>query len=124
MTKTKCERWCGRGCTQAEHDAAIKVARATARRLGPGWRATTVHNLGWYPRVVSECGRIKVSPWVYQGRVQSYTAYLGSADSPGGNWAERGTTPGNAVRAVIDKGRAALAKIGAMLCDLPEYKRR
>jgi hypothetical protein len=109
-----CASWCGGGCTKAQHDRALRWAKALARTLGRGWRPVVTENLGWYASAVSSCGRLKVHVDNQSDRVLGYTAFLGPR-GPGGRWAASARYPLAAVRAVIENARAELAAIGAML---------
>jgi len=118
-----CAPWCGRGCTKTEHDVALRVAQQTAHALGKGWTPQVNHNMGWYPYVVSECGRVKVHPDVYGGRIRGYTAFLGEP-GPGGRWAEHGLTARAAAQRVMDVAQADLRRIGALVTALPVFDNR
>ena len=129
-TDRKCEPRCGRGCTQAEYDRAVRLAADTAKVLGKGWTPHVDDNLGWYAWAVSPCGRIKVhaskSVMAVKGRIRNqprtYTAYLGRADFPGGKWAEHAFSPRAAVRKVIGVALQYVAADAALVKDLPKFK--
>ena len=89
----KCARSCGRGCTQAEYDAAVVAARRLAHRLGD-WKWDVWENLGWHHRAISPCGRIKVHPST--GR--AFMAFISPPGDIGGRWVGDGRTPRAAVR--------------------------
>lgn len=48
---TYCGSGCGRGCTWAEYQRAVKAGAALAKRLGPKWQPVIHENLGWHYRV-------------------------------------------------------------------------
>lgn len=48
MSKKKCAKWCGRGCTEEEYLEAKRDARALCKKLGPGWRSRVWENMGWH----------------------------------------------------------------------------
>ncbi len=101
--KKKCARWCGRGCTQAEYDAAVENAKKLAERLGKGWKIRVHENLGWHWGVVSRAGFLKVTPvydFVKGKRITGYIAWLGEKDFPGGRFTGDGRTPEKAIAAV------------------------
>lgn len=109
-----CASACGAGCTKEDYLKAKLVASETARALGPEWKSYVHENMGWYPKVISKCGRIKVSK-----SITCYTAFLGEPDFPGGKWAESGNTAKQAVNNVIATAKRELNKINAVLNGLP-----
>ena len=119
--KLACEPLCGRGCTKAEHDAALKLAESTCRKLGKGWTPSLNHNLGWYASSISPCGRIKVAIHLFAG-MKSFTAFLGPSGEPGGRWAEGGRTAKTAVRNVVKKATDDLKRLEAIIEGLPTVK--
>jgi hypothetical protein len=92
-----CSPACGAGCTTAAFDEATKAADALAVSLGDGWKPRVWENLGWHYSAVSTCGRWKVYPSFWNGKVEGYHALLGDADSLGGRWIKRGATPQEAI---------------------------
>ncbi len=107
--KKRCAKWCGRGCSKTEYDTAMRLAKRIARELGPDWKPVVAHNMGWYPRAASRCGRMNVSP-----SGSNYVAFLQD-----GRWVEDGKTPTIAARKVIRTAKKYLATLTAMLKDLP-----
>jgi len=107
----RCAKWCGRGCTEAEYQRAVRAGAALAARLGKGWKPVVWENLGWHHQAVSPCGRLKVHP----NHGKGFTAFLGEADFPGGTWAESGATPKAAVRAVVCDARRDVASITSLV---------
>jgi len=103
--RLRCAKWCGRGCTEAEHSAATKAAARLCARLGPKWKLHVWENLGWHYAAISPCGRFKVHPSSGGG----FTAFLGAAREPGGTWTAHAKTPEAAVLAVFATARRALA---------------
>lgn len=114
----RCAEWCGRGCTKAEHDKAVRIARALVRQLGPGWRPRVWENLGWHSEAVSRCGRITVHQLQFPKGQVHHTAYLGEPGCGGGRWVESSSDPRVAVSSVIAAARRDLARIGAVLKGL------
>jgi hypothetical protein len=92
-----CSPGCGAGCTKAAYDTATKAANALAKSLGDDWKPHVWENLGWHYSAISACGRWKIHPSARKGKVESYHAFLGDADSPGGRWVESGATPQEAI---------------------------
>lgn len=119
-----CAPACGARCKTTDFIAAHQRAGFAIHALGRDWKPRIWENMGWHSAVISPCGRIKLHINVYRGKISGYTAFLGDPDSPGGNYAEHGATPRTAVRAVIAAAQADLARIGAMLTDLPPIKGR
>lgn len=121
-----CAPACGRGCTKKEHDLAQERGRKLAKRLstkkvGLGkWTVLVHENLGWHYRAVSPCGRIKVHENRYQGKVDSYTAFINEVGRTGGRWAESGDTPAEAMKNVIQTAVAARDSIAALVDGLTE----
>ncbi len=112
MGSIYCSPACGRGCTRQEYLNADKAGLALATRLGGDWTWKVWENLGWYHKAVSACGRIKVHPAPGCG---GFAAFLGEAGSPGGRWVEQGSTPQEAVDAVVAAGRETLDEVAALL---------
>ena len=107
-----CAPDCGRGCTEAEFDAATEMATRFASALGPGWAIDVWENLGWHGRAVSPCGRLWVSPSSSGG----YRAYLNEASrQPAGQFVASGPTPKAAVREVLKIARAEIARLSRMV---------
>ncbi len=106
-----CAPACGRGCTRQEYLNADKAGLALATRLGGDWTWKVWENLGWHYKAVSPCGRLKVHP--VHG-CDGFTAFLGEAGC-GGKWAEHGSTPQEAVDAVVAAGRAAFDEVADLL---------
>lgn len=119
--KKKCARWCGRGCTQAEYDAAREAARALAARLGPGWKGNVWENLGWHYQAVSRKGFVKVNPVIDGNQrkrpIVAYTCFIGEKNFPGGRYAENGKTPEQAIKNAAALAAADYAALGEWLKD-------
>jgi len=97
-----CSPACGGDCTFDAYQVALKNAAKLAECLGPDWRGDVWENLGWHYRALSACKRIKVNPNHWGGKnPESYSAFLGAPDFPGGKWAVSGKTPEEAVKLVI-----------------------
>jgi len=109
-----CSPACGGRCTWAAHLAATAAADKLAREMGPGWTPHVWENLGWHYSVLSPCRRLKIHPGG-----GTFTAFLGSAASSGGVFAETARTPRAAIAAVRARAAAQLAESIAMLeaCD-------
>ena len=116
---TYCAPWCGRGCTMEEHNLAHQEANALAENMGDGWTPRVWENLGWHYSVRSPCDRIRVHPHHHKGAVYSYCAYLGEKGGIGGKWTASHKNPKKAVERVIKEAQKDLAKLGALLEDLP-----
>ncbi len=97
----KCADWCGYGCTQKMYDEALWTAQHTAKRLGDGWKAEVFENMGWHSKVVSENGRVSVSPPNARAQSKHYTAYF----DKGQHYSASGATPTAAVGAVLAQVR-------------------
>lgn len=111
---TYCAPACGRGCTQAEYDDAVKQAERLAARLGVGWTTRVWENLGWHWSV--ERGGVKIHAEVWHGRT-TYTAFLGEKNDGGGWWAESARTPQTALRRVVQRAQAEIDMKGASLAE-------
>jgi hypothetical protein len=87
---------------------ATKAAQALAAQLGAGWTSEVWENLGWHYAAISPCGRWKIhASRAYNcDKPDSYTAFLGETDSPGGYWAETAATPEEAIKKTINVARA------------------
>lgn len=48
MSKKRCAKWCGRGCTEEEYQKAKRDAKELCKKLGPGWKPHIWENLGWH----------------------------------------------------------------------------
>lgn len=97
-----CAPACGRGCTKAEHDAALAKARKLAERLGEGWEPILRENLGWFYR--ARKGNVDVHENVNLNH--SYTAYITEGDGgSGGVWVGSGSTPRAAIEAALATAR-------------------
>lgn len=105
-----CSPACGGRCTKAAHDLAMKNAIELAARLGAQWKPVVSENLGWHYKVISPCGRIKVHPGT-----DGYTAFLSEPGCVGGRWAECGRTPAAAIMRTVEKARAEVAALQAII---------
>lgn len=108
-----CSPACGRGCTKAEYDRAVKRADKLAKKLGPGWKPEVFENLGWFSMATSPCGRITVHP--PDTAEGYYDAFLNKAGEVGGLWTVSASTPKQAVAKVIEAGKRHLAEIQAIM---------
>jgi hypothetical protein len=102
-------RYSDRSC-KSDHERAVRNGRRLSTRLGKGWRVHVWQNIWWFWAAVSKCGRWKIHPCLFDnnGKVLSYTAYLGAPDSPGGPFAQSATTPEEAIALVRKEAQAAL----------------
>ena len=110
-----CAPACGLGCTYEQYKAAVRRARALAKRLGSDWNGDVWENLGWHYRAVSSCKRFKV----HSDGDKIFTAFLGDADSSGGFWSATATTPKMALRQALHKAQEEVQRLTAVLTDLP-----
>jgi hypothetical protein len=101
-----CAPFCGGNCTKVAHDKAVRDSAKLAKKLGKGWKPRVWENLGWHWSVISPCGRWKIHPPKREG--DTYVAFLGDKDSPGGKWAEHGKTVS---AAIINTWRVASADL-------------
>lgn len=87
--KKYCAPFCGRGCTKAEYDAAVKLGEKTLKMLKDpkGWEIDVWENLGWH--VCLRKGGFSLHTHIYDGVVQ-YSSLLSSHGSGGGDpaWTE------------------------------------
>ena len=85
------------------YELAVRSAQGLANYLGEDqWEPVVRENNGWHWRAISKCGRWKLSPNIYEGLPQSFTAFLGEPGR-GGVWAANGKTPEDAIAAVTEK---------------------
>jgi hypothetical protein len=112
---TYCAPWCGARCTKKAYDRAVTKSETLARRMGSGWTTRVWENMGWHYSVQSPCRRIRVHPPHERAGDTTYSAFLGDRDSIGGRWTAHDRAPERAVALVIEKAKADLAKLGAML---------
>ncbi len=103
-------------CLKTEYNRALVEAKKLCALLGKGWKPRVLENIGWHYSASNEDGRISVSPIPGFG----YHAFL---SEPGtfscrGRWAENGKTAKSAVRNVVRKAKADLAKMNALLAGL------
>lgn len=112
-----CAPWCGRGCTWAEHQAAVAGAARLVGRLGPGWKPQVHENLGWHYGAISRCGQVKVSPSGKRG----FMAFFGDAGRPGGQWVAHGPTPQRAVDIVV---AAVKAQVVVLVTKVAQFEGR
>ena len=111
---TYCSSACGGRCTWAAYKKAGKRAKKLAKRLGEGWTTRVSENLGWHYSVISPCERLKVREHRYQGKVESYSAFLGEP-GPGGRYAVSADTPEAAIKKVLKVAKAEVAAISALV---------
>jgi hypothetical protein len=107
-----CSPFCGAKCTYAAYLVAQHNGKTLARRLGKGWTFRVWENLGWHSEAISPCGRWKVGAGK---RGDSFTAFLGEKDSPGGQWAEHGSTPQEAIMNTRAKAFEEITRKAALL---------
>lgn len=119
-----CSPACGRGCTWAEYQDALRKGRALAKRLGTGWRPRVWENVGWHYDARTLDGVMKVHEnRSRDGFVISYTAFFERKDLPHtgdvvrGNWTARGGTPQEAVDAVLTIAEEEIATIQESLAS-------
>lgn len=112
-----CAPFCGLGCTYKMFLDAKAGAKKLVAQLGKGWKPHVWENLGWHYSAISKDGRIKVHTHKYGNRPRDYTAFLGSADSAGGRWAEHGTTPKAALRAVLRRALDEKQEVDEMVAS-------
>lgn len=115
-----CAPFCGRGCTYAEYQFAVSMADLLAMSLGHGWKPRVHENMGWFWSAVSQSGLITVCPFIFRGKVRSYTAFLSDAPDRGGRWTGSAKTPRGAVSRARGEMAAALAelnRIAALLAN-------
>jgi hypothetical protein len=80
-----CSSACGRGCTSAEYDLAVKKAAALAKRMGKGWKPRVWENLGWHYMVRNGIFEITVPSFNgdrYIAWVQSYPQFIVHCKDP------------------------------------------
>ncbi len=101
---------------------ATTAAKALAKALGSKWKIRVWENMGWHYNVASPCNQVKITPFIYGGKIDSYTAFFGSAEDNycGGRWAESGKTPKAALRAVIKRATCERDEIDTMLKAVSE----
>lgn len=126
-----CAPACGSNCTFAAYEKALEHGRLCAEELGKGWTVRVYENMGWHTSVLSPCKRIKVSinpvhgtpVETLIGTLCTYMAFLGEpGEVSGGNWAESGDTPAEAVNNVVKKAATELAKLNAYIKALPRWR--
>lgn len=105
-----CSPACGGGCTKVEFDRATKNGVELAARMGEGWKLEIWENWGWFSRVISPCGRIRIYIDADSKKaVTSYTAFLGPPKNIGGIWVETASTPEEAMQKVLRVGKRETA---------------
>lgn len=107
-----CAPRCGRGCTKAEYDAAVKAADALARVMGAGWEPEVWENLGWH--YAAKKGVASVSPNIWRPlnkrpKIISYTVCFNSAHQV----VTKADTPEDALGFAIQEARGIERKIAA-----------
>ncbi|KKK48897.1 hypothetical protein LCGC14_3140510 [marine sediment metagenome] len=68
-----CSPGCGRGCTKAEYDLAVRDGNALAQRMGEGWVSEVWENLGWHYRAEKGVASVSFTRW-HSG--SEYTVYF------------------------------------------------
>jgi hypothetical protein len=109
-----CSPWCGAKCTIVAYDSACFKGKALAEQLGPNWKPRIWENMGWFYAAVDSTGCWKIHVSEHKGTI-SYTAFLGTPDSPGGKWAEHGATPQEAIEKAKRAARKELRALQAMI---------
>lgn len=110
--KIYCAPFCGRGCTWAEHMAAIAGAKRLVAMLGSNFVPRVHENMGWHFHARSVDGRLSV--YDYGGG--TYSALLGYEPDRGAQWsADDHRTPLDAVRSVIDQAIRSRDSLSGML---------
>jgi hypothetical protein len=112
-----CAPACGGGCTMAAFKRATTGADALAKHIGPGWTPRVWENLGWHYSAISPCGRWKVHPFIYKGKVEGYTAFLGEVGG-GGIWTGQGGTPQEAIAKTRAKAEDFVRRHTTFLDDI------
>lgn len=115
-----CAPACGRGCTWAEYQAAVKGAEKLKKMMkGTGWEVRIHENLGWFYKVVS--GPVMVMP-SHPSKPGKFWCMIGSEpENPvGGNAAWTGnqpycTDPNRAVRLALKPVREVIGRYNATL---------
>lgn len=76
---------------------ALRHAKAEKRRhkLGRDWKIYVHENMGWFWSFDNGVN-VHVSPFAWNGKISSYTCFLG--DNHSGVYCERGRTPQTCVR--------------------------
>lgn len=107
-----CAPACGFGCTWQAYEAAVVAAGELVETLGKGWEPRVWENIGWHYAARTPDGRVKVHPaGLRQNGSRSYTAFVSTDDSGGGQWLGRGETPRGALVDVLTKVREDLERI-------------
>lgn len=119
-----CAPACGRGCTKSEYNKTVALYKRLAKRLGDGWRSEIWENLGWHGNIISPCGRIKISQRRGIIGKASYDSYFGDPGDIGARWTASGSTLEKAIEAVTLVAKQDLAKIGAILRNLPSITKK
>jgi hypothetical protein len=109
-----CSPACGCGCTWEAYQEILQKAENLAKRMGKGWTPRVWENMGWYGKVVSPDGFLKLHIRSAVVGRDSYTAFLGE-DESGGRWAESHTVPEQAVKLVRKRGMEELRIIAKLL---------
>lgn len=95
---------CGRGCTRAEYEDAVRRADSAAVALGPQWQAQVWENLGWHAKAVIP-GEIRIEVHANTGSPETFTALLHH------DWIGRGNTPAAALSQALHAARDTALKV-------------
>lgn len=95
---------------------AQKAANKLCKLLGKDWYTHVWENMGWHYSCISACGRWKIYP-----SIAGYTAFLGDADSVGGQWACTGATPQLAIQATLKEAFENLKYVTDLLVSPPIF---
>lgn len=64
---TYCSPGCGAKCTWEKYQHAKRMARALAKRLGPGWKPEVWENMGWHWKAAGPGGALVYDQGIYGG---------------------------------------------------------
>ena len=104
--KIYCSSACGRGCTLAEYEAAVKASEELAKHLGEGFEPRVWENLGWHWEVTGCNGRLKI----HLGE-QETTVYLDLQKQ----FVVSRSTPEGAIESVFYKARKWVGELNSSL---------
>lgn len=109
---TYCSPACGRRCTFAAYELAVKRGKALARKLGPGWTHHVWENGGWHYQAQLTTDspiRVEVHADRYAAGPVRYTAFVHNT------FVESDTNPRKALRAALKRAWDEHRAIGEML---------
>lgn len=105
-SRIRCADWCGRGCTEAEFQAAKKGAARLVKQLGTGWIPRVWENLGWHFAARTKTNMLHVHP-----SHKGFVAFISEDRGPGGRWSAHGRTPREAVGKAVKEFRMEFLKL-------------